>query len=301
MTIVAGCDVGSLTSKAVIMKNKKIIASHIIKSKPRPKDSADAVMEAVLTRAGLSRGDIAYCIGTGYGRERIEFVNETVSEISCHGKGARWLLPTVGTVIDIGGQDCKTMRIDKDGNVSRFMTNDKCASGTGRFLEVMAKVLGISMDELGKFSKKSRSPVTLASTCTVWAQADVIKFLNSGIPVEDIGAGINAAMAGRVAILVNAVKPEEDILMTGGVAKNVGVVTTLEKLIGKRIKKARKADPQLAGAIGAALLSWEKVNGTAFRIKQKQVESALSAVLNFRSLQTQKLISFKRIIKEIPG
>ena len=122
-----------LTSKAVIMKNKKIIGSIIIKSKPRPKDSADAVMEAALAEAGISGGDIAYCIGTGYGRDRIDFVDEVVSEISCHGKGARWLLPTAQTVIDIGGQDCKTMKIDTDGNVSRFMTNDKCASGTGRF------------------------------------------------------------------------------------------------------------------------------------------------------------------------
>jgi predicted CoA-substrate-specific enzyme activase len=261
MSFVAGCDVGSLTSKAVIMKNRKIIGSHIIKSKPRPKDSADAVMEAVLAQVGISRNDIAHCIGTGYGRDRIDFVDEVVSEISCHGKGARWLLPTAQTVIDIGGQDCKTMRIDKDGNVSKFMANDKCASGTGRFLEVMANILGVSMDELGKLSKQSRSPVTLASTCTVWAQADVIKFINSGVPIEDIGAGINTAMASRVAILVNAVKPEGDIFMTGGVAKNVGVVATLEKLIGKPIKKARKADPQIAGAIGAALLSWERING----------------------------------------
>jgi predicted CoA-substrate-specific enzyme activase len=261
MNIVAGCDVGSLTSKAVIMKNGKIISHYIIKSKPRPKDSADAVLEEVLSLAGISRNDINYCIGTGYGRERIDFVDEVVSEISCHGKGARWLLPTARTVIDIGGQDCKTMKIDKDGNVIRFMANDKCASGTGRFLEVMAKVLGINIDELGNLSKKSRSPITLASTCTVWAQADVIKYINSGVPIEDIGAGINSAMAARVAILVNAIKPEGDIFMTGGVAKNVGVVAILEKLIGKRIKKARKADPQIAGAIGAALLSMEKVNG----------------------------------------
>jgi len=261
MNIVAGCDVGSLTSKAVIMKNGKIISHYIIKSKPRPKDSADAVLEEVLSLAGISRNDINYCIGTGYGRERIDFVDEVVSEISCHGKGARWLLPTARTVIDIGGQDCKTMKIDEDGIVTRFMANDKCASGTGRFLEVMAKVLGISIDELGNLSKKSRSPITLASTCTVWAQADVIKYINSGVPIEDIGAGINSAMAARVAILVNAVKPEGDIFMTGGVAKNIGVVETLEKLIGKRIKKARKADPQIAGAIGAALISMEKSNG----------------------------------------
>ena len=261
MSIVAGCDVGSLTSKAVIMKNGKIIGSNIIKSKPRPADSANAAMQGALEAAGKVKDDIDYCIGTGYGREKIEFVDEVVSEIKCHGKGARWMLPTAETVIDIGGQDCKTMKLDKDGNVGRFSANDKCASGTGRFLEVMAKVLNVGIDELGKLSAKAKDPITLASTCTVWAQADVIKYINSGVPIEDIGAGINTAMAGRVAILVNAVKPEGDIFMTGGVAKNIGVVSTLEKMIGKRIKKVRKADPQIAGAIGAALLSMEKING----------------------------------------
>ncbi len=259
MSIVAGCDVGSLTAKAVIMKNGKIIGSHIIKSKPRPKDSADAALEGALSAAGVPKADIAYCIGTGYGREKIDFVNEVVSEITCHGKGARWMLPTAETVIDIGGQDCKTMKLDKDGNVDRFAANDKCASGTGRFLEVMAKVLHIDIDELGKLSAKARNPITLASTCTVWAQADVIKYINSGVPIEDIAAGVNTAMAVRVAILVNAVKPEGDIFMTGGVAKNIGVLETLEKLIGKRIKRSRKADPQMAGAVGAALLSMEKM------------------------------------------
>ena len=260
MIIVAGCDVGSLTSKAVIMKNGKIIGSSIIKSKPRPGDSAELAMAKALKSAGVSMDDIKYCIGTGYGREKIPFVNEVVSEISCHGKGARWMLPSAGTIIDIGGQDCKTMKIDKDGNVGRFTANDKCASGTGRFLEVMAKILNIGIDELGKMSLKAKEPIRLASTCTVWAQADVISYVNSGVPIEDIGAGINTAMAGRVAILVNAVKPEGDLFMTGGVAKNQGVVSTLEKLVGKKIKKTRKGDPQMAGAIGAALLSMEKVN-----------------------------------------
>ncbi len=261
MSFVAGCDVGSLTSKAVVMKNGKIIGSQILKSKPRPQDSADAVMAGALLAAGVAPDEVEYCIGTGYGRDKILFVKEVKSEISCHGKGARWLLPSVKTVIDIGGQDCKAMKIDGDGVVTRFLANDKCASGTGRFLEVMAKVLNVDIDAMGRFSIQARSPVTLAATCTVWAQADVIKYINSGVALEDIGAGINTAMAQRVAMLVNAVKPEGDILMTGGVAKNVGVVSTLEKLIGRKIKKARKADPQIAGAIGAALLSMEKLNG----------------------------------------
>lgn len=259
MTIAAGCDVGSLTTKAVIMKNRRILGSAIIKSRPRPEDSAETVMAAALKTAGLRPEDVVYCIGTGYGREKISFVQDLKSEISCHGKGAQWLLPSAQTVIDIGGQDCKTMKIDQDGRVIRFTTNDKCASGTGRFLEVMADILHVSIEDLGKFSAQSNAPVTLASTCTVWAQADVIKFVNSGTPVADIGAGINSAMAKRVAILVNSVKPEGDIYMTGGVAKNVGVVATLEKLIGRKIRKSRKADPQTAGAIGAAMFAMERI------------------------------------------
>jgi predicted CoA-substrate-specific enzyme activase len=159
------------------------------------------------------------------------------------------------------------MTIDRNGTVKNFITNDKCAAGTGRFLEVMAGVLGVELQALGKMSLSSRSPITLSSTCTVWAQADVIKYINTGTPTEDIGAGINTAMAGRVSILVNAVKPEPDILMTGGVAKNLGVVSTLEKLLGLKIKKTRKADPQMAGAIGAAVVAMERLNQKNERIK----------------------------------
>ncbi|MBS3759068.1 MAG: 2-hydroxyglutaryl-CoA dehydratase [Desulfobacterales bacterium] len=260
MSIVAGCDVGSLTSKAVIMRANKIIGSYILKSKPKPEHSADAAFKGALAAAGLSVKDIACLIGTGYGREKMEFADNAVSEISCHGKGARWLLPSARTVIDIGGQDCKAMKLNSEGHVERFAANDKCASGTGRFLEVMAKVLGLEISELGPLSGKSKSPITLSSTCTVWAQADVIKYLNSGEPIENIGAGINIAMAKRVAILANSVKPENDVFMTGGVAKNKGVVSTLEKLLGMRIKKARRADPQMAGAIGAAVLAHEAVS-----------------------------------------
>lgn len=258
MSIFAGCDVGSLTSKAVILQNNRVLASAIIKSKPRPGDSAEAAFREALMAAGIERGQVTYCIGTGYGRDKIPFVHEAVSEITCHAKGARWMLPSARTIIDIGGQDCKTMKIDAAGNVLKFAANDKCASGTGRFLEVMAGVLNIGIHELGPLSQKAKTPVTLASTCTVWAQADVIKFINSGVSLEDIGAGVNAAMASRVAILVNAVGVEDDVFMTGGVAKNSGVAATLEKLIGRRIKRTRKADPQIAGALGAALLAMEK-------------------------------------------
>jgi predicted CoA-substrate-specific enzyme activase len=255
MILVAGCDVGSLTSKAVVMKEGKIINSVIIKSKPKPWESAEEVMKLALGNTGFSMGDINYCVGTGYGRDKIKFINEAISEIACHGKAARWLLPTAMTVIDIGGQDCKAIKIDKDGEVVKFATNDKCASGTGRFLEVMATVLGVELDELGELSAKSRNPIKLASACTVWAQADVIKHLNDKVPIEDIAAGVNNAMASRMAVLANSVGVERDVCMTGGVAKNSGVVSALEKLLGVRIKRIRRSDPQIAGAIGAALFA----------------------------------------------
>lgn len=257
MAIVAGCDVGSLTSKAVLMENGRMISSALIPSKTNPQLSAEAVMDEALSKASMSMDDVTWCVGTGYGRKKIAFVNTDVSEIACHGKGARWLFPNVQTIIDIGGQDCKALRLDEKGNVVKFVANDKCASGTGRFLEVMARLLNVPIEEMGKLSQKSSAPVTLASTCTVWAQADVIKFINSGHSVEDIGAGVNSAMAKRAAILVNSVGVGQTVCMTGGVAKNEGVVQDLSKLIGRNIKKTRKADPQIAGAIGAALIAAE--------------------------------------------
>lgn len=257
MSIVAGFDVGSLTTKAVILENKKIVGSAIIKSGPKPVESAARVMEKLLDGTVFTQTDITKIVGTGYGREKIPFIDKAVSEISCHGKGAQWLLPSARTIIDIGGQDCKVIKLDKDGNLIKFITNDKCASGTGRFLDVMAKVMNIEASDLGKLSAKATEPITFASMCTVWAQADVIKHINLRKPAEDICAGINTAMANRVAMLTNAIKIENDICMTGGVAKNSGVVKALSKLLGCRIKQIKKADPQLMGAIGAALFAQE--------------------------------------------
>ncbi|MCU0844506.1 MAG: acyl-CoA dehydratase activase [Spirochaetes bacterium] len=259
--IVGGCDVGSLTSKAVVMKDGKVLGSMLIKSKARPGESAEEVMNGACAAAGVERREIMFCVGTGYGRDRIGFVNEAVSEIACHGRGARWMVPTARTIIDIGGQDCKAIRLDAEGTVTKFVTNDKCASGTGRFLEVMARLLGVGLDELGELSVRSKNPVTLANACTVWAQADVIQFLNDGVPLEDIAAGINNAMAGRMAVLVNNLGIENDVCMTGGVAKNRGVLAAIEKMLGLRLRAIRRHDPQLAGALGAALIAMDKTAG----------------------------------------
>ncbi|MEW5733387.1 MAG: acyl-CoA dehydratase activase [Thermodesulfobacteriota bacterium] len=257
--IFAGCDVGSLTSKAVVLSGNRILGSAVIRSRTMPEETARKVMDEALAKAGLSMKDVKGFGGTGYGRDKIGFVNHVNSEIACHARGARWLVPNARTVIDIGGQDCKAMRLAEDGSITKFLANDKCAAGTGRFLEVMAKALGVPIEELGKLSARAKKPVCLASTCTVWAQADVVSYLNAGETIEDLGAGINNAMANRVATLANSVKPDRDVCMTGGVAKNQGVVRALEKLLGYSIVIPRKADPQLAGAIGAALLAAEAV------------------------------------------
>jgi predicted CoA-substrate-specific enzyme activase len=258
--IVAGCDVGSLTSKAVVLNDRRILGQAIIESGFRPEESAAEVMKRALSSAGLDMKDIGFCIGTGYGRERIPFVGTSLSEIACHARGAQFLMPTARTVVDIGGQDCKAIKLDADGAVVKFFTNDKCAAGTGRFLEVMAKILGISLDELGVLSKQARSPLQLASTCTVWAQAEVIHHLNAKKSKADIASAVNQAMAGRVAILARSVGIEKDVCMTGGVAKNAGVVSALERQLDVNIRRLR-ADPQLVGALGAAVFAREKAEG----------------------------------------
>ena len=260
--IVAGCDVGSLTTKAVILNQKTILGHALVGSSFKPEESAREVMDKALASSGLSLNDIMFCVGTGYGRDRIPFVSKAVSEIACHAKGSHWLMPSVRTVIDIGGQDCKAIKLDARGNVVKFFTNDKCAAGTGRFLEVMAKILGVTLDELGRLSLQAVEPLLLASTCTVWAQAEVIHHLNTKKSKADIAAAINQAMAGRVAILARSVGIEKDLCMTGGVAKNTGVVSALERLLGVGIRRLRM-DPQLIGALGAAAFAREKMEGTS--------------------------------------
>ncbi|MDT8271700.1 MAG: acyl-CoA dehydratase activase [Desulfomonilia bacterium] len=252
--IVAGCDVGSLTTKAVILNNMNVMGHALIRSSFNLEQCASEVMDRALYTAGITMEDIGFCVGTGYGRDRIPFVGKAVSEIACHAKGAHWLLPSVRTIIDIGGQDCKAIRIDEKGTVVKFITNDKCAAGTGRFLEVMANLLGLGLDELGSLSSGGRNPISLAATCTVWAQAEVVMHLNTNTPKADLAAGINQAMAARVAILAKSVGIEKDVCMTGGVAKNTGVVAALEKHLGLPVRRLR-VDPQVIGALGAAVFA----------------------------------------------
>ena len=256
--IVAGCDVGSLTGEAVIMRDDSIISQEIIRVRPRPEQTANDVMVEALARAGLSFNNIDYCVSTGYGREKIPFANSSISEISCHGRGAHWAIPSLRTVIDIGGQDCKAIRVDEKGSLLNFAMNDKCAAGTGRFLEVMAKTLGVDLGELGPLALKSKAPVNITNICSVLTQFEVMCMLNEAKERVDIAAGIASAMALRVNRIVNNVGVEKDVAITGGVAKNAAVVESLKQVLGVEMVEF-KLDPQIMGALGAALFAKERL------------------------------------------
>jgi predicted CoA-substrate-specific enzyme activase len=259
---IAGCDVGSLSAKALIMKNHDVLASHVIFAKPEPEESAREVMDRALEKAGLSLKDIAYCVGTGYGRNSIPFADSVESEIICHGKGAQWLMPEVHMVIDIGGQDAKAIRLDDAGNVIRFAYNDRCASGTGRFLEVMAGAMGIALEDMGQISSRAKSPVSISNQCVVFAETEIISLINAGKELPEIVSGLHKSLAHRVAALARGIELDSEITMTGGVAKNTGMFTALEEALGVKLRKMT-TDPQIIGALGAALIARQaaEVNG----------------------------------------
>jgi len=254
--IVAGCDVGSLTAKAVIMKGEEILAAQVMRAKSHPEESAREVMAKALEQAGLVLQEISYCVGTGYGRESISFANRVESEIACHGRGAQWKMPSVRMVIDIGGQDAKAIRLDDQGNVVRYVYNDKCASGTGRFLEVMADALNIDLNEMGAVSQSSHNPVSISNQCVIFAETEIVSLINEGRNIADIVSGLHQALAHRVAALAKSIDLEDDIVMTGGVAKNEGMFAALGKALGRPLKKTQR-DPQINGALGAAIFAAE--------------------------------------------
>lgn len=255
--LTAGCDVGSLTAKALILDGDRIVSTHLMQVKSRPEQASREVMQEALSKIGSAISDIAYCVGTGYGRERIPFAQETVSEIACHGKGAQWLQPTVRTIIDVGGQDAKAIRLDGAGAVVRYVYNDKCASGTGRFLEVMAEALELKLEDMGTISLTSENPVRISNQCVVFAETEVISLVNGGRPLADVVSGLHRAMAGRIASLVKGIGGvEPDVAMSGGVAKNIGIYSVLEKELGVKITPLN-FDTQIVGALGAALFAKE--------------------------------------------
>ena len=255
--IVAGCDVGALTTKAVIMSDGAILGSEIVRSRAKAVQSATGVMEKLLRKLDLSWQDIQYCVSTGYGRNIMPFANGNISEISCHGRGANWLVPSVRTVIDGGGQDCKALLVDENGLLVDFRMNFKCAAGTGRALEVMAESLGIDVSELGPLSLEAKDPVVLKKPCCILTQIEIWHLLFEGRNRADIAAGINDITARQILHLVNDLGVEEKIGVTGGIAKNIGLVKCMERGLGTESIRFPE-DPQLIGAIGAALFAADR-------------------------------------------
>ncbi len=252
--IAAGCDVGSLTAKAVIMDEDAVIASKIIRDLKTPVESARAVMSEALREAGLVFPNINFCCSTGYGRHSIPFSLMNMSEISCHAMGAFWADRSVRTVIDIGGQDCKVISLDAGGMVSDFIMNDKCAAGTGRSLEILSRCIGVPLEKLGAVSLKSWRPVPITNKCSIFMELEVLQHMYKGRKTADIAAGINEAVAKRVVTLARTIDMRDEVAITGGVSKNIGVVRNLERLLDIRFKPL-PVDPQIIGALGAAVFA----------------------------------------------
>lgn len=251
-----GIDVGSTASKCVILKNgKDIISKSLIGVGTGTTGPARAV-EEVLNQCNLRKEDMDYILATGYGRNSIDWVDAEMSELSCHAKAAYFLFPNVRTVIDIGGQDAKVLRISDKGVLTNFAMNDKCAAGTGRFLDVMARIIEVKIDDLEHLSAQSTKVVNISSTCTVFAESEVISQLANNSNICDIVRGIHRSVAGRVAGLAKRVGIDDDVVMTGGVARNKGVVIALEEELGKKIHVSPLT--QYSGALGAALFAYQK-------------------------------------------
>ena len=254
--ITAGIDVGSLSIKVVLLADKeKVLGYSILPTKPGIRELAQVAFNQALENAHITKGT-DYIVSTGYGRRLVPFSNGEVTEITCHGRGAYWLCPEVRTIIDIGGQDSKAIRVDARGLVANFVMNDKCAAGTGRFFEVMARALEVQLEEMGELSLRAEKALDVSNTCTVFAESEVISLIAEGHSKENIIAGLHLAIAKRIVGLVERVGITEKVVMTGGVAKNIGVVSAIESLLGVTILIPE--EPQIVGALGAALVAAER-------------------------------------------
>ncbi len=255
----AGVDIGSTMTKVVIM-NQAVLASVIGPTGPEHRKLANRVMEEALAKAKLPFDDITYVVATGYGRISVPFADKQITEISCHARGVGYLLPEARTVIDIGGQDSKGIKL-KDGQAVDFVMNDRCAAGTGRFLEVTAEGLGVKLEDMGKLSLEAKNRAEIGSTCTVFAAQEVVAKLSEGVALPDIIAGLHEAIAARIHGMVGRLKIEKEVVLTGGGAKNIGLVKALEAKLGYSVLVP--PEPLLTGAIGAALLGKDIVEEAA--------------------------------------
>ncbi len=254
--IFAGIDIGSRAAKAVILNDGSILSSVIRDTGPESVKTANMAIEEALKGPGLSLNDVQYIVATGYGRVLVPFANENISEISCHARGINWYFPGVRTILDMGGQDCKAISCDGDGRVTNFIMNDKCAGGTGRFLEMIADVLNIPLEEIGDLALQSNRAIPFNTICAVFAKSEAILYQRQGASKSDILAGLHEAIATRSLNLLKRVSIEREFSITGGIAKNRGMVAKLREKTG--MEPLLSEDPQIIGALGAAILAKER-------------------------------------------
>lgn len=251
--ITVGIDIGSLSTKSAVLKDKReVLAYDVLLTGGNNRQSAEMTFNNVLERAGLSRMDIDGVVTTGYGRENVPFSTKNVSEITCHAKGMHLLNPQVRTILDIGGQDSKAIQIDENGSVVNFMMNDKCAAGCGRFLEIIARALSLKLEDLGDISKNATETARISSMCTVFAETEVVSLVAVGTPAANIVKGVHESIATRAVSLLKMVGISAPLGMSGGVAKNSGVVSAVEDILGMKLSVPEY--PQVIGAIGAAYI-----------------------------------------------
>lgn len=257
--VCAGIDVGSSTTKVVLLADGAIASHSLIPTGASSAGSAQTALDIALEKAGLSFVAIDSIVATGYGRVLVPFSHEVVTELSCHARGAHYIFPSARTILDMGGQDCKAIRCDAAGRLMGFAMNDKCAAGTGRFLEVMSQVIEIPLERMGEESLLAQQAVKINSTCAVFAKTEVASLLRRGADMREVLAGLNRAIALRTFTLVRHVHLEPDFVITGGIAKNMGVVKALEERA--RLTALIPPEPQIVGALGAALFARDRIDG----------------------------------------
>ncbi|MCX6059761.1 MAG: acyl-CoA dehydratase activase [Chloroflexi bacterium] len=258
MAYAAGVDVGSTQTKAIIINEaREIVGRSLIDTGANVVLAAENAYDEALKNSAIQEEEVEYVIGTGYGRYRVTFGNAQVTEISCHARGASHMFPNTKTVLDMGGQDTKAIRVSPNGEVLDFCMNDKCAAGTGRFLGAAAAALDIPLSELGSVAMQSERPVKISTTCTVFAESEVLSWLGKGKKIEDILWGVHLSIASRSVGLLRRVGIEEELTFTGGVTKNPGVIKALEQAIGFKLNISD--DSHYIGALGAALFAFDHI------------------------------------------
>ena len=275
MIYAAGVDVGSTQTKAIVLsEDHKIVGRCLINTGANVSQAAERAFSQAVASAGIAPGSVAYVVGTGYGRYKVNFGNAQITEISCHARGANFLFPQTRTVIDMGGQDAKAIRVGERGDVKDFVMNDKCAAGTGRFLSNAAETVGLSLGEIGPISLEAKKPVRLSTVCAVFVESDIMSYLAEGKTVPDILGGVHSAIAARTVALVRRVGIEPGVTFTGGVSRNIGMVRALEEKLQMPVNVCD--DSHFIGAIGAGIFALERVPAAGAPIVSVSTETDTS-------------------------